>query len=583
MSWRNPVVTLTAVALVLSSLIATDSAEAASAAIVPTRLPYPAGGTVAVGSGVSAVNDHSQLAESVPATIVPSWRNAPPRCPGTGVVEADSISASQTVTVVTESQYLCWGISGYSTTTGKLRWRRDRHFVGRATVSGNQVVYAWQEERTSRSKLEMADASSGKIRWSISRQSMTRTDISVGSGVVVDGQYVVDAATGKPRFSLAGPWEQQGTSIVAGGRIYYSGQYGISAWTTTGRELWRYSKPAGDVALPYARGNARPALHDGVLYVRTARSTIALDAATGKLRKSLPRSDSDIAFDGRIGFFALRGSSSPENNTAPVPSTVSAVDLGTGKTLWKSLLPIGDAGFPYLLINAPVVENGLVWFTQIVDTGRPAEIVALDERTGTIASRTVDGCRDGAGNSDIVFAQHRLFASTSCGVQTYVGSATAPAPADNGLLSDRDFEAGGSEWSALGSGSAALVSTPVRSGTRSLSVSSTAAVPSLAGVQRPFLTDLPQHSWYWVGCWVRPSAPGITAALDLVETAPGTAPPAPKGGQTALAPGTWTRVAATVYTQGGDGQDVVLQVSASNLSAGSTITVDDCTALTTWP
>ncbi|MFD1079636.1 hypothetical protein, partial [Longispora fulva] len=81
--------------------------------IDPGHLPYPKGGTTAIGPGIDVSNENAQLADTVPATIKRSWRASPPGCPGSSGSGATSMSVTKKITVVHDVQYQCGWVSAY--------------------------------------------------------------------------------------------------------------------------------------------------------------------------------------------------------------------------------------------------------------------------------------------------------------------------------------------------------------------------------------------------------------------------------------------------------------------------------------
>ena len=411
MSVRRIAVALftTAVLLVPAAMPAGASA---SSSIVPTIRPYPAAGTKSIGPGTASGNTNAQLAEVVPATVVPGWAATPELCPSSGGVSVTSIAVSGSRTVVLERQYQCGSVSAYDTASGALQWRVPYHLATSAWVSHtNRLVYVTHDEpATSSSHLVSAlDLATGTVRWS---SPLLGGDIdSIGNGVLVGDTTMLDLATGSsvPRLKIpAGT--SGGKSLVADGRVFRNSSTDVTAWSVkTGALLWSYKKVGTS-----AGGDALPAFHEGRLYVRSDydSSTVKVfSAASGKVLRQLPVSTSPIAFDGDYGFLTA----SKQNAT----STVTAVDLRTGHRFWTRGLP--DDPRPSVEIGSgPVVANGLLWLLHAPDTGTHPVLTAFDEVTGATRSTTTLPCAAGVDGA-LTVAQKRLFASSECGVQTYVG------------------------------------------------------------------------------------------------------------------------------------------------------------------
>ncbi len=423
----NPVrvraATVSFIVLVAGSVLPSTAATAATPPIVPTHLSYPVGGTSVIGLGIDSANQNAQLAESVGAALKPSWRAEPPVCPQSAGSEPNTISVAGSRTVVLDKQYQCSYLSAYNTATGALVWRKQfaaGDFTRTAAVVGD-LVYL-EHDNANGTMLNAYDLMSGALKWSsYDGDEYGQLVNSIGSGLVTNENWADDAITGAHKFtiSMANGSSTDGTSFVAGARMYYNADGAIQANSvTTGTLLWSYLKPGPFYGTGH--GNALPALHDGLLYVRSSyqtrvSTTPVLNPATGHLVRTLPESDVPIAFDGQVGIFTV----TPLNE----PSTISAVNLTTGHVYWAHKLPvatIGNITEPTTVNTAPVIENGLVWILDSTDSGQPAHIAALDEVTGATRHITVESCASGTLPAMAV-AQHRVFVSGNCGLLTYTG------------------------------------------------------------------------------------------------------------------------------------------------------------------
>lgn len=418
-------------ALVLCGALAAGPTSAAEP-IVPGHLPYPAGGTSVLGDGINAGNQNAQLAETIPAQINRSWRAEPPLCPSSGGSSAVSISVSGIRTVVVDTQYQCSWLSAYETGTGKLLWRHQYHFAHMAKIDGSRVYLAHDNPETSQMVLDAFNLNTGALLWTSPYVSEYRTVF--GSGVVMGGYYAVDATTGTNRF-VAGPSATSEPSHIEAGRVIYNGEGLVEAFSaTTGKSIWKYVKPGGSFG-PGA-GTAATSVHNGRLYVPSpnyTERTLVLDAATGKYIRTLPNSKKAIAFDGRTGIFTTYGNSASAPVTGGEPDVITAVDLETGAVQWTHRLGMKDQNYGYEVVSsAPIIANGLVWILAGVDTGTPGQLMALDEITGRVRSGTEIPCPPAFGGN-LAIAQHRIFAPTACGVQTYSpGAADTAAPSVTG-------------------------------------------------------------------------------------------------------------------------------------------------------
>lgn len=410
--------------VLIAASVPSTAATATTPAIVPTHLSYPVGGTSVIGLGIDSANQNAQLAESVGAALQPSWRAEPPVCQQSAGSGPTSISVAGSLTVVVDEQYQCSYLSAYKTATGVLVWRKKfagGDFTRTAAVVGG-LVYL-EHDGANGTLLNAYDLATGALKWSsYDGDEYGQLVNSIGSGLVTNENWADDALTGAHKFTttLSNGSSTDGTSFAAGGRMYYNADGAIQANSvTTGALLWSYVKPGS--YLGSGHGNAVPALHDGLLYVRSiyqqtgVSTTAVLNPATGLLVRTLPESDVPIAFDGQVGIFTV----TPLNE----PSTISAVNLTTGHVYWAHKLPMATAGGitePTTVNIAPVIENGLAWILASTDSGRPAHVAALDEITGTTRHITVESCAAGI-SSAMTVAQHRVFVGSNCGLLTYTG------------------------------------------------------------------------------------------------------------------------------------------------------------------
>lgn len=595
MQWRSPITLLLAACMLPVAVVMPGTTVAATAAtvpvITPTRLPYPSGGNSVIGTGNDVGNQNAQLNDSVPATVAPSWRNSPALCPQSGGASASSISVSRTLTVVVESQYQCASVSAYSLTDGKLVWRKPYHFAVEATVSAGKVYVLHDAPEISEFQIDSLSARTGGLLWKgavVNGQG--GYGLSVGAGLVANDSHVSSARTGGSLWRARWDVGDHGRSIISGGKVFYSTLYGVTATDSKGNWLWRTVYPDGLSGASPQTSSARPSVHDGLLYLPGSK-TIVVDPKTGKIVRLLPSSYKSIAFDGRTGFFTTLGSNRDISTEATVPSTVRAVDLQTGVVRWTYSFP--QKGWSsWNPDTAPLVSNGVVWAASTSDSNDPTTIVALDEKTGTQRSEFVAACEDGGGGGNIAIAQHRLFVSTACGVQTYVASKTPPVvPSSGGALSDPGFERGTDGWEAMGAASVTRTSAVRRSGTGALTLTAASTTAGTIGATRTIATDAQRRAWFEASCWVRPSKAGMSVAFRTREwspTDPSTTPTTPEpikgtGGWDVsnLAVGVWTRL-DTLHSGPGTvneaGNSMAVQITSKNAAAiGGTLMVDDCT------
>lgn len=576
MSWRPRLVALTTTALLLGALAVPTPAAAAS--ITPGHVAPPASGTNAIGAGIDGANQNAQLGETLPATIVPSWRNAPAHCPSSGTVATKSIGVTRTSTIVFEAQFSCTSVSAYGTTTGTLLWRKQYGAAKSATVAGGKVFVVHTAVNTKTGaqtgRLDALSEQTGKKLWSTFRGGSVDWVVSAGSGLVANEHSVLSAATGRSKFDIPFPSEH-GWTLIGGGRVFFANGAGVQAFDTSGRELWNLVYPKGVQAgsPDYNLNRVRPSLHDGLLYLPGAK-TIVVGAKSGRLVRMIPRSEYSMAFDGKIGFVTSIGST----GTPATPSTVSAVGLKTGRVIWTHRLPM-DSIFPTFPLAAPVVSNGIVWLSSASGSSDPASIVALDEVTGAQRSETIDPCTDGGHEGNLAVAQHRLFVATNCGVQTYVPTDAVPTSVTPGeLLQDPGFERGTDAWGTIGAGTIARTPSPVHGGSGAVTITPDSTAPGAVGASRTITTDSIRIGGYRASCWVKPSTSGMSAAFRPAEWSADAPPTAlPTGWDVEeLAVGVWTRL-STQHTLWNNGKTIAMQVYSANASkTGGSLTVDDC-------
>lgn len=409
---RSPIV-LGAAAL-LGVALALGAPATAAPPVVLTSTPPPPGGTNAVGWGITPNNDNAQPGDRIPATIKRSWTAMTPLCPEAATSDAVSTSVVGATTVVVENGYQCSSLSAYETATGKLRWRVPYHFMFTAYASRSKV-YLVHDSATG-DAIDAIDLASGRLVWTaltngygIGRQGNNR--VSAAEGLVVHNTWVLDAATGKRRFTLDNsPFEATGGQVlIAGGSIFLNGDHRVRAYTSTGRLLWSHFKSTDAYAA--GNGNGMPQYAAGRLYLVNPGmgDTLVLDAVTGARIRTLPRSDVPLAIAGSTGVVVQ------QNHVDP--TTVRAVDLTTGAVRWTRTLSVSTQPLA-LWDSAPVISNGLVWFLGTIDSGTPGKLVALDLATGAVRSVTYQSCP--ASSGAITIAQGRIFTPSSCGVQTFV-------------------------------------------------------------------------------------------------------------------------------------------------------------------
>ncbi|GAB2592567.1 PQQ-binding-like beta-propeller repeat protein [Microlunatus antarcticus] len=383
--------------------------------IDPGHLPYPKGGTTAIGPGIDVSNENAQLADTVPATIKRSWRASPPGCPGSSGSGATSMSVTKKITVVHDVQYQCGWVSAYKTSSGKPVWRHRYPRSYRAVVVGS-TVYVHHHDADDHEVLDALKLSTGRLRWSsaqVGDGSWNDYVPAVGSGLVMTSLRAVDLKTGATRWSIPhdDTTSTEAATVISGGRVYTSSGLGVAAYDAeTGDKLW--GRLNDGFPSPFT-GTRRPAIHDGRVYVSGLDGTVVLDAKTGALVRRLPGSYRPLAFDGHVGFFTMARYEHSD--------TVTAVDLDDGHAYWSHELGRPNDWQYRLVTTAPVVSNELVWIQEGVDTRTKGRLVALDEVTGKVRSERTQSCAPVLIDyASITVAQHRIFTPSSCGVLTYV-------------------------------------------------------------------------------------------------------------------------------------------------------------------
>ena len=290
--------------------------------------------------------------------------------------------------MVVDTQYQCSWLSAYETGTGNYYGAIEYHFAHMAKIDGSRVYLAHDNPETSQMVLDAFNLNTGALLWTSLYVSEYRTVF--GSGVVMGGYYALDATTGVNRF-VAGPSATSEPSLIEAGRVIYNGQGLVEAFSaTTGKSIWKYVKPGGGFPartglapgppqrLCITAGSTSPATF-------TRRRPWCWTPQQAGTSVRCPTAPKAIAFDGRTGIFTTSGYSEP--------SVITAVDLDTGAVQWTHRLGMKDQNYGYEVVSsAPIIANGLVWILAGVDTGTPGQLLALDEITGRVRSRTEIGC-----------------------------------------------------------------------------------------------------------------------------------------------------------------------------------------------
>ncbi|MFE7846760.1 hypothetical protein ACFUTX_16360 [Microbacterium sp. NPDC057407] len=380
---------------------------------------------------------------------------------------------------------------------------------------------------------------------------------------------MLDAATGARKFEFTGAG---GTPLVAGGVVYLNASTVIKAFTTAGTLLWSKTKPVrtGVVFGPGA-GTALPSLHAGELYITspyaenatsTAR-TLALDAKTGKILRTLPPSATPVAFDGTTGIVTTTA-----NNDSTV---VSAIHLPTGSVYWSKKLTAFRDGPAVLNQAPPVISNGLVWMQASRDTATPGRLIALDEVSGSTRNTVTQPCPPATG--PVVIAQRRILTPSNCGVTTF--TETKPPQ----LLADSGFEVGTSGWTPLPGGALSRVTSPIHRGSAAVRVMPSAASQYTTGITHgSVVRNSVAGRLYVVSCWVRAVGDGLDLRAVVREYSQdlSTEIYQPPTSFAQIPAGTWMQISASGRATAA-GHRMIPQVYATGAGANTTATVyDDC-------
>jgi outer membrane protein assembly factor BamB len=303
-----------------------------------------------------------------------------------------------------------------------LRWRKQYMLAQNATYRDGLLFVRYWDQATSAALLDAVDPATGAVRWTSGLT--TYNLIAAGSGVVMTDLWALDERTGALRWTAdPGPTATNwGRPFIADGRAYQNNATTVAAFDpTTGHRLWLTTK-SGTSTDP-GSGNAVPALHGGLLYVRASPGpkapVLVLDAATGAKVRTLPRSDGAMAFDGTTAFLTQR--------TYGQNDVLRAVNVTTGATYWSRTVPHPRNRVAYVG-PTPIVSNGLIWIATVIDTITPGALYALDERTGKVVTKTALPCPtvyDAEGpslgdNVNMALAQHHLFVPTACKLLAFV-------------------------------------------------------------------------------------------------------------------------------------------------------------------
>ncbi|MGH3250113.1 MAG: PQQ-binding-like beta-propeller repeat protein [Trebonia sp.] len=257
---------------------------------------------------------------------------------------------------------------------GKVAW----HFNAKATVSSvaqaGNVVYA----ATNGNAIFALNATTGKQIWKRTTTTQGNGRLMVaGSSVVISGDngpYALAAAQGNQLWSIRS--DSGSILLVVGGVAYvaFAAKSNVTGGVTaldpaSGNILWTFAfGPVADVA-------GGLAVADGSVYVTTSDNELfALSAANGAKQRKV----TGVGALGAGAISAINGV--VYTGLDDKKGTVVAVDMTSGKTLWRHSL--GPSAFP------PYVDttSGMI-FAGTVDDGAAAQsgkLYALHAKTGQV-------------------------------------------------------------------------------------------------------------------------------------------------------------------------------------------------------
>jgi serine/threonine protein kinase len=324
-----------------------------------TMRPRPAGGRHALQTAAPGLNRRRALAALAGAATaglgIAGWEFAP------------QLSGSS-------ARKLNAGFTLPSVTPGKLAWRFNAKTPVSSVAQAGNVVYA----ATNGNSVFAINATTGKQIWKITTTSELNSYLMVvGNSVVITGDqgpYALAAAHGKQLWSIKS--DSTYPLLVTGGVAYvaFAAKSNVTGGVTaldpaSGAILWTYAfGPVADIA-------GQPAVADGIVYVTSTNGELfALSAANGAKRQKV----TGFGEFGPGSIAAVKGV--VYAGLDDKKGTVVAVDMTSGKTLWRQSL--GTATFaPSVAATSGVIFAGTV-------NGGAAEVqsgklYALNATTGT--------------------------------------------------------------------------------------------------------------------------------------------------------------------------------------------------------
>jgi outer membrane protein assembly factor BamB len=267
--------------------------------------------------------------------------------------------------------------------SGTVAWRFNANAPVSSVAQAGNVVYA----ATNANAIFALNATTGKQIWKRTTTTELNDQLLVtGSSVVIaggNGPYALAAATGSQLWSRKS--DDSSPMVGAGGVAYlaYAAKSDVTGGVTaldpaSGGILWTFEfGPVSDIA-------GEPAVADGVVYVTSSDGELfALSVANGAKRQRV------------TGFGAFGAGPIAVINgvvyagVGDKKGTVAAVDVASGKTLWRQSL--GPVTFP-----PSVATTGGIIFAGTLDGGlagaQSGTLHALNAKTGKqLWSVPVDG------------------------------------------------------------------------------------------------------------------------------------------------------------------------------------------------
>ncbi|MDD2876494.1 MAG: PQQ-binding-like beta-propeller repeat protein [Acidiphilium sp.] len=255
--------------------------------------------------------------------------------------------------------------------TGKLIWRTSP--VGN-NLMGNPVVVK-----------DLVYLSAGSVSFNFANVVAFRDDASKaarGLDISYNGVYAVSRTTGKLKWYFATRGEAMPTPAFDGGKLFITtgtgNAYAIDS--TTGKQVWK--SHLGGIA-----NMSSPAAYHGHIYVAMSVKPFlyCLDEASGKIawKGTIPLAANtgmgDVSPAVSDGIVVQDAVSAPRtiNGKGTLDTTVRAWNAATGKVLWTFKMGRG-AKVPAFKGGVPMIHDGVVY----VGTPVTSDYVALDLKTG---------------------------------------------------------------------------------------------------------------------------------------------------------------------------------------------------------